>query len=289
LKLNCEPIDPARTNYFAIYLIESGSGKFWADASSFAFGPDSLLFFVPYQHIRFVPDSPAQGEVIQFHANFLCIETFHAEAGCSGILFNDPYGIPIVHLDARAKPEVTNLIERIRKEQGEHDVAFGEVMLAYLKVLLIFAARLKSARVGDCETGAVDPRHPTLVQLRDLIEEHYQTLHTPADYAERLHLTPKTLGRIVREHLGTTPTDLIRNRILIHAKWQLLHTRKPVKEISRELGFSDELYFSRIFKKATGYSPTFFRDFETEIRGGSNLSMLSDNSPILHPAVVTDT
>ena len=96
-------------------------------------------------------------------------------------------------------------------------------------------------------------------------------------------MTPKTLGRIVREHLGTTPTDLIRNRILIHAKWQLLHTLRPVKEIAREVGFGDELYFSRLFKKATGYSPTFFREFETEIRGGSNLSMLSAHAPILRP------
>lgn len=275
LRLNCKPSDPARTNYFAIYFIESGSGRFWADASCFPFGPDSLLFFVPYQHIRFVPDSSVHGEVIQFHANFLCVETFHTEVGCSGILFNDPYGIPVVTLDELAKSEVTNLIERIRKEQGEGDLAFGEVMLAYLKVLLILAARLKSPKASSCGPGTVDLRHPVLVQLRDLIEENYHTLHSPADYAKRLHLTPKTLGRIVREHLGTTPTDLIRNRILIHAKWQLLHTLKPVKEISRELGFSDELYFSRLFKKATSYSPTFFRDFETEIRGGSNLSMFS--------------
>ena len=121
-----------------------------------------------------------------------------------------------------------------------------------------------------------------------MIEENYHSWHSPAIYAKRLHITPKTLGRMVREHLGTTLTDLIRNRILIHAKWQLLHTLKPVKEISRELGFSDELYFSRLFKKATGYSPTFFRDFETEIRGGSNLSMFSGQSPILNPSEAAD-
>ena len=85
LRLDCKPSDPARTNYFAVYFIESGSGAFWADTSRFAFGPDSLLFFVPYQHVRFVPTSPVYGEVIQFHANFLCVETFHAEVGCSGI------------------------------------------------------------------------------------------------------------------------------------------------------------------------------------------------------------
>jgi AraC family transcriptional activator of pobA len=231
LRLDGEPIDPSRTNYFAIYFIESGCGTFWADASQFAFGPDSLLFFVPYQHIKLVPDGLVQGDVIQFHANFLCVETFHAEVGCSGLLFNDPYGIPVVSLDKRAKPEVTNLIERIRKEQGDGELAFGEVMLAYLKVLLILAARLKSPKGGECGPGATDLRHPVLVQLRDLIEENYQTQHSPADYAKQMHLTPKTLGRIVREQLGTTPTELIRNRILIHAKWQLLHTLKPVKEI----------------------------------------------------------
>ena len=287
LDLSRKPFEPARTNYFSVYLIEAGSGTFWADASHFSFGPASLLFFVPYQHIRFIPDVPVHAEVIQFHANFLCVETFHAEVGCSGVLFNDPFGVPVVVLDQRARTEVTGLIDRIQAEQAGRDLAYGEVMLAHLKVLLILATRLKSPRV-ECGPGA-DLRHPLLAELRDLIEQNYHTLHSPADYAERLHVTPKTLGRIVREHLGTTPTDLIRNRILIHAKWELLHTLKPVKEISRELGFSDELYFSRLFKKASGYSPTFFRDFETEIRGGSNLSMFSAHAPILHSASSSDT
>ena len=187
------------------------------------------------------------------------------------------------------KSDVKNLIARIRKEHDERDLAYSEAMLAHLKVLLILATRLKATRAGACVPGAADLRHPVLVRLRDLIEQNYRTLHSPADYAERLHVTAKTLGRIVREQLGTTPTDLIRNRILIHAKWQLLHTLKPVKEISRELGFGDELYFSRLFKKATGHSPTFFREFETEIRGGSNLSMSSAHAPILRSASPADT
>jgi AraC-like DNA-binding protein len=229
-----------------------------------------------------------RGDVIQFHANFLCVETFHAEAGCSGVLFNDPYGVPAVELDDRTSAEVKNLIERIQAEHERRELAYNEVMLAHLKVLLIQATRLKSASQAACQAGA-DLRHPVLGPLGDLIEQHYCRWHAPAEYAAKLHVTAKTLGRIVREHLGTTPTDLIRNRILIHAKWQLLHTLKSVKEIAREVGFRDELYFSRFFKKATGCSPTFFREFETEIRGGSNLSMVSPPPTIPRAAESSDS
>lgn len=287
LKVGRTPFEPQRTNYFTVYWIESGSGTVAADAVQFAFGPRTLLFFVPYQHIRMVPTRAVSGSIIQFHANFLCVETFHAEAGCSGVLFNDPYGLPMVPLDEPVQAEVQRLITRLQTELDQRGLAFGEAMLAYLKVLLILATRLKSSDGATC--GPAMDRHPILAPLRALIEEHYHTLHSPAEYAKRLHLTPKTLGRIVREQLGTTLTDLIRNRILIHAKWQLLHTLRPVKEIARELGFEDELYFSRLFKNATGHSPTFFREFETEIRGGSNLSMTSRRAPILAAATASDT
>jgi AraC-like DNA-binding protein len=279
VEIQDRPYEPPRTNYFAVYWIESGAGTFWADAALFSFRAKSLLFFVPYQHIRFTPASPVRGAVIHFHANFLCVETFHAEAGCSGVLFNDPYGAPLVTVDRSLRGEVAQLIERIGREQSQQNLAHEEVSLAYLKVLLVLATRLKISAAGQCP-GGPDLRHPAIHKLRELIEANYTQLHAPSDYARLMHVTPKALGRLAREQLGQTLTDLIRSRILTHAKWQLLHTLKPVKQVAREVGFHDELYFSRLFKKATGCSPTFFREFETEIRGGSNLSMLSSQAPI---------
>lgn len=281
LSLGAEPTSPARTNYFCVYWIEKGRGSFWVDAACHPFVSNALLFFVPYQRIRIEPGTAIRGELIQFHANFLCVETFHAEVGCSGALFNDPYGSPALALENETRDDVTDLIARMRREDAERGMACDDAMLAYLKVLLIIASRAKSPATGACDTNHAALRHPVLAELKQLIEANYCTLHAPSDYAQLLHVTPKTLGRIVREHLGQTLTDLIRGRILTHGKWELLHTLKPVKQIARELGFGDELYFSRLFKKATGFSPTAFREFETEIRGGSNLSMRFTHAPIL--------
>lgn len=289
IPLTEQVLQPARTNYFSIYLVQSGSGNFWADAARFPFGPNSLLFFVPYQRIRLEPVKPVQGKLIQFHANFLCVETFHVETGCSGALFNDPYRVPLVQMDASTRREIMDLVERIQREDAGRQTAYQEVMLASLKVLLILATRLKTSTAASIASGGLDMRNPLIVQLKELIEENYQRLHSPSDYARLLHMTPKTLGRIVRDNFGTTPTELIRGRILAHAKWQLLHTLRPVKEIAREVGFQDELYFSRLFKKATGLSPTFFREFETEIRGGSNLSMPLSKSTIPESGAASNT
>lgn len=293
LELPPGEFEPPRTNRFSVYWIQQGSGEFQADGARHAFGPGSLLFFVPYQYVRLAPDpkgpgqpvqgAVVQGAVVQFHANFLCIETYHAEIGCNGVLFNDPYGVPLVRLDEAAAAEAADLIGRIKRELAQAGVAHAEVLLSYLKVLLVLATRSK-LRQGSCEAGArLLP--PELERLAELVEANYRTLHSPADYADLLHVTPKTLGRLVRKWLGKTPTDLIRDRILKHAKWELLHTLRPVKEIARELGYDDELYFSRLFKRATGYSPTFFREFETAIRGGANLSMPSTPPSIPPPPI----
>jgi len=283
LELHGEPgqaIEPERTNCFSVYRVETGAGTFSADAAQHELSSGSLLFFTPYQYVRLAPETALTGDVILFHANFLCVETFHAESGCAGVLFSDPYRPPVIDLNKSRGREVAQLLNRMRREQSSQGLAHEEMLLAELKILLILATRWKAAAAEESAGGGNKPRHPVLGPLKTLIEEHYQTLHAPSEYARRLHMSPKTLGRVVREQLGKSLTDLIRERILTHAKWQLLHTLKPVKEVAREVGFDDELYFSRMFKKATGYSPTFFREFETEIRGGSNLSMHSLPAPI---------
>jgi AraC-like DNA-binding protein len=262
---------PRRSNCFTIVWVRRGRGAFWADLARHGFGPRSLLFLAPYQSLRLVPDSPVAGALIQFHANFFCIETHHEEVGCNGVLFNDPFGVPVVRMDAAFERRVGALVDAMRRELEETGLAHGEVLLSYLKILLVRATRLKLQQQDTAwEPGAKLPA--ALGELRRLVESRFRQLHKPSQYAALLHLAPKTLARLVRTHLHKTPTGLIRERLVRQAKWELLHTTRPVKEIALELGFNDVLYFSRLFKRATGCSPSFFRDYETQIRGGRNLA-----------------
>jgi AraC-like DNA-binding protein len=262
-----------RGNFFTVLWLQKGSGTFHVDLQAYPFAAPALLFVTPYQTYFVDADSAVAGAIIQFHANFFCIETYHEEVGCNGILFNDTYGRPMLALDAEGAAEFAGLVAQMEKELAAAGLAHSELLVSYLKVFLIKATRQKiQQQEGLSEMSAARPA-PVLERLTALIEEHYRRRHSPAEYAALLHITPKALGKIVKCQHGKTITTLIRDRMLKHAKWHLLHTRKPIKEIAAEVGFDDELYFSRLFKRGTGLSPSAFREFETAIRSGRNLSM----------------
>lgn len=260
-----------RTNQFALFLVEAGTGVCAVNEARHPYEAKNVLCLAPYQHVTFQAESPTRGRVLHFHANFVCLEIFHAEVGCNSKLFDDPFGGIAVQPTPETWTEIHGLVGRVAHELQARDTGYREAAIAALKLVLVGLTRAKFADLAR-KAAARKLAPPVLQALREAIEANYTRLHAPSDYAQLLGISPKTLGRLVREHHGKSLTTLIRDRLMTHAKWEILHTLRPIKAIAHELGFEDEFYFSRLFKKATGMSPTVFRSFETEIRSGSNLS-----------------
>jgi AraC-like DNA-binding protein len=260
-----------RSNYFNVRWIKTGSGTWDLDLGTFSFSSPDLLFAAPYQEILLRSQEATSGVCIRFHAEFLCIETHHEAVGCNGVLFNNVYGVPMTRLAPDDERDFDAIVEQMEAELGFGDLAASEILVSYLKIFLIKATRRKISQ-DACATENLVPRTPPILdRLKALIEQHYRSKHRPADYAKMVGMNPRALGKLSRIYFHKTLTDLIRERFLKHAKWQLLHTLRPVKEVAYEVGFDDEFYFSRLFKCSTGCSPQFYREFETEIRGGKNL------------------
>ncbi|MFZ2658469.1 MAG: AraC family transcriptional regulator [Victivallales bacterium] len=77
--------------------------------------------------------------------------------------------------------------------------------------------------------------------------------------AEKLRCNPDYMGRVFKNVYGKTVTDEIHDRKINAAKRLLLNSPMNIKEIATACGFSDTIYFRRIFKKMTGYRPFSYR------------------------------
>jgi two-component system response regulator YesN len=75
-----------------------------------------------------------------------------------------------------------------------------------------------------------------------------------------LHISPSYLYRIFRERTGRTFLEFLTSVRLEQAMALLKSTTLKLAAIARQVGYSDEHYFSYVFKKATGISPTRYRE-----------------------------
>jgi AraC-like DNA-binding protein len=92
---------------------------------------------------------------------------------------------------------------------------------------------------------------------------------TLAQLAARIHLHPTYFSNLFTQVMGLPPMPyLIRLRVA-KAQELLWFTELPVKQIASRVGFDDEFYFSRQFKKIVGRAPLPYRRHRTLHAGGA--------------------
>jgi len=85
-----------------------------------------------------------------------------------------------------------------------------------------------------------------------------------ADYAGKLNITSPHLHRIIKRFTGKTPLTWINEAVILEAKKLLCHTGMTINEIAGKVGINDPSYFSRLFKKHSGFTPGDFRERMTQ-------------------------
>ncbi|MFP7655341.1 helix-turn-helix domain-containing protein [Chryseobacterium proteolyticum] len=250
-----------RNNYFTLILINSGEGIATVDLCDYSFTENTLFAFYPYQPFMLQSSKPIMGVSIQFHHDFFCIYRHHKEIAANGILFNNIYQQPFIVLNEFSKSSIVSLINGIANELKNDAFRKDEVLISYLKILLVTATRIKLEQqtVQNSETANIKQQF-IIQNLKNAIEDNFRTKHSASDYADLLNQTPASLARITKSHFNKTLSDLITERIIIEAKRELYLTDKTIKEIAYELGYEDEYYFSRLFKNKTDISPQIYRN-----------------------------
>lgn len=202
---------------------------------------DTLLLEPGSKHVYYAsPKDPFE----LIWANFFCdyMASYLSSIGLKGI--------PVIH-DTNSGEALRAIVSLAFKDPNNDHLCFP-VMKIVDDILLTLAEKtfwekkqLPSSRLAH--------------DIKDLLDENIFGSIDIAAIAETLHISKSTLFREFSKHYQTGPHQYLLQRKIEHAKMLLGRSDNSVKDIAGKLGFPDEFYFSNIFKRKTGMSPSAYR------------------------------
>lgn len=141
-------------------------------------------------------------------------------------------------------------LEELRQQPRDvHDCA-ARIVLGIIQTL---SKHLKTAGTNSLKVS------PEGRKLKNMLDHGVMLNPSTSDMAAHIGRSVSQTIRIFKRDWGVTPYQYLLDKRIQLAKLLLANSVKSVKEIAYELGFTDEFYFSDIFKKKTGVSPSIFR------------------------------
>lgn len=246
---------PHRQNYYKLVFVKQGSSRFWADMVPYDTQPSAVYFTSPQQVLLKEASGCMHVVTLSFTEEFLDMEENRLLKQLPVIRnLRNEHALILQPADVAFTNDITaKLLEEYQSKQGWHN----SMLMAYLRVLLIYISRLYSAQFANNDKPV---NHDLLVQFKALISEHFTDIQDVATYAGMLHLSAGHFSELIKEQSGKTAIEHIHDRLLLEAKRMLFHTDYSIKEIAYRLGFEDASYFNRFFKRLNTTTPLSYRN-----------------------------
>lgn len=249
---------PHSHNYYVIIFIEKGEGKHFIDFNYYSIQPKSIFFISPNQVHQISETKSNKGFVISFNEEFLIKSDISNHFFQNINLFKSfddtPPLKPSDKIFMKLKTYCTQMQDCFSQTSSFKHDALG----SFVRLFLIDCNNICDLN-KDITNQVMNSSIVTVRNFKNLVEQHYKTLHQAASYSEKLHISTNYLNKLVKNRLNSTTKDYILNRIILEVKRMLLNSNFTVKEISYELGFKEPAHLSNVFKNHTGLSIIEYR------------------------------
>ncbi len=148
--------------------------------------------------------------------------------------------------------EIRRCAVRLMEELSERATGYSMVTQGYLTALIGLAKRAIKENVLP------DRRQQIIARALQIIEDKGGNLSID-DIAGQLFISKDYLRHLFTHYTGTPPIQALLAARIGHAKRLLADPSHSIAQVAEVCGFDNQYYFSRLFKKITGITPTEFR------------------------------
>ena len=259
-----ESSPPITNDCYSISLKKIVKGTLKYGRTKYDFTNGVLIFIAPRQVMQW--DNSAvfeqKGFSINFHEDFFKgTELAHQikKYGFFSYSANEA-----LHLSPREEKQIESIVENIEIEyQNNQDEFSKEIIISQLSTLLKYANRFYERQFLNRKELSND----LLEQFNEQLDRYFESgqlkekgIPSIDQIAEKMLVSQRYLSDTLKKETGKTTTEHLQLYLIDEAKNILLNPNKSVSEVAYELGFEYPQYFSRLFKKKEGISPSEFRE-----------------------------
>lgn len=252
-------------DFYSIALKRVDGIKMFYGQSQYDFDEGLMSFLAPGQVLRIEIDTNAQydksGYLLQIHPDFLWKSTL-AKKIKQYEFFN--YSTKeALFLSDKEENIINDIVKNIENEYNTNIDKFSQnIIISHLETLLNYSERFYQRQFITRKIT----NNKLLNRLEEILSDYFNNdellsngLPTVQYIADRLNLSPKYLGSMLKQFTGLSTQQHIHEKLIDKAKEMLSITQLTVSEIAFSLGFEHPQSFSKFFKAKTHQSPLEFR------------------------------
>lgn len=234
-----------RLDYQLLY-IASGKAHFYFHGTEQIVTAGNMVLYRPKEEQRYYYYGEDQTEVYWVHFTGSNVKNILRKYGITD-------DVHVIHTGTSLeyKRLFLSMIQELKLSKEDYE----EMLVNYLTELLIMIHRLIISK----------PRDKSLFLMNEIdaaVQYFHENYHKPIsieEYAASHNMSTSWFIRNFKEYTNATPAQYILSLKISNARTLLETTSYNVSEISNIIGYDNPLYFSRIFKKQCGMSPSEFR------------------------------
>lgn len=258
-----ESSPPISTDFYSISFKKIIKGDINYGRTKYDFTNGAMFFIGPRQVVQW--DSSIvfeqKGFSITFHESFLKGTNLAQQIKKYGFF---SYTVnEALHLSPKEEKQIESIVDNIEIEyQNNQDNFSKDIIISQLDTLLTYANRFYERQFINRKEMSND----LLEKFTNHLSEYFESgqlqengIPSIEQIAGNMSVSQRYLSDTLKKETGKTTTEHLHLHLIDEAKNILLHPKKTISEVAYELGFEYPPYFSRLFKKKEGISPTEYR------------------------------
>ncbi|WP_409340701.1 AraC family transcriptional regulator [Paenibacillus sp. MBLB4367] len=222
-----------------LFVAKGGEGRLTIDLQEYRLSQDTVHIALPGQTVGLTAGKGEKPDLYKI--------TFDVKRDSESDFVFPYHGEIPVHADTRMLVLCDKVYDHFRSERPLE--RFGG-QAAFQELLHWVIKQFRYEPESDSRTA--------LDRTRAYIENHYSESLTIEQLARMAEISPKYYVNLFKKTYGISAIDYVTEIRVNAAKQLMVSSDVRLRDIAHQIGYGDEFYFSRMFKKSVGVSPTAY-------------------------------